>query len=150
MQSSLTIFLHSGRYDRVFQAVNLLQTACAMEWRGNLFLFYEALASFMANGWDEVNLVAETGVTSGPGSPAQDQGGSALHILQRGFELSNMPLPYATLEAARADGCVVCACSASVKLLGLDPRAVKERLDEIIGLPTMLQIAGKSTHTFYL
>jgi peroxiredoxin family protein len=150
MQSALTIFLHSARYDRVFQAVNLLETACSMEWRGNLFLFYEALASFMTGGWDEIDLVSGPGEARAPGLPATDPGGSPLYLLQRGFELSNAPSPYETLELARAGGCVVCACSASVKLLGLDPREVKARLDEIVGLPTMLQIAGKSTHSFYL
>lgn len=150
MQPVLTIFLHSARYDRVFQAVNLLQTACSMGWRGNLFLFYEALASFMAGGWDEIDLAAGPDGTRDQESPAGERGGDPLRALQRGFELSNAPSPYETLESARSDGCIVCACSASVKLLGLDTRAVKERLDEIVGLPTMLQIAGKSTTSFYL
>lgn len=149
MQNTLTLFLHSARYDRVFQAVNLLQTACSMEWRGNLFLFYEALASFMDGGWDDINLAG--GVDDGePYQPEGIRDASPLHLLQRGFELSNTPSPYETLALAREAGCVVCACSASVKLLGFEPRAVKERVDEIIGLPTMLQIAGKSTHVFYL
>lgn len=150
MPLSLTIFLHSARYDHVFQAVNLLQTACSMKWRGNLFLFYEALASFMAGGWDEVDLVGRSGEVRDPAAPAGDRGRSPLHVLERGFELSNAPSPYETLGLARTDGCIAYACSSSVKLLGLDPRDVKERLDEIVGLSTMLQIAGKSTHAFYL
>jgi peroxiredoxin family protein len=147
VQSVLTIFLHSSRYDRVYQAVNLVHTACSMGWRCHLFLFYEALASFADGSWDEVNLA---GKDAGANTAADELAASTLGKLQRGFELSNAPSLYHTLDAARSDGCLVCACSASVKLLGLDPRDIKERLDEIVGLPTMLQIAGKSTHTFYL
>ncbi|MBI4720020.1 MAG: DsrE family protein [Chitinivibrionia bacterium] len=150
MEQSLVIFLHSARYDRVFQAVNLLQTACAMGWRCHLFLFFDALASFMAGGWDEVDRPGDGTARPSAGGSAAPLGESLPPDLRRAFELSNNPSLYETLEAARKQGLTVCACSASARLLGLETQAVRKAAGEIVGLPTMLKIASEARHTFYI
>lgn len=150
MEQSLVIFLHSSRYDRLFQAVNLLHTACAMGWRCHLFLFFDALASFAAGTWDEVNLADGDPAQPQAGGAANARGASAGSTLQRAFELSNNPSLYETLAAARKSGLVVCACSASVRLLSLEAQSLKKTVDEIVGLPTMLQIASTANRAFYI
>jgi peroxiredoxin family protein len=47
-------------------------------------------------------------------------------------------------------GLKICACSASCNLLGLDIKSVREKVDEIVGLPTMLKIAAEVKHVMYL
>ncbi len=150
MEQSLVIFLHSSRYDRVFQAVNLLLTACSMGWRCHLFLFFDALASFTAGEWDEVNPVDGDSIPPPEGGAAEARDDFAGRTLRRAFELSNNPSLYESLAMARKNGLVVCACSASVRLLGLEAQSVKEAVDEIVGLPTMLQIASTARHALYI
>ncbi|NIM20604.1 MAG: hypothetical protein GTO51_10310 [Candidatus Latescibacteria bacterium] len=150
----LVVFLHGSRYDRLYQAVNLIVTAAAMGWKCHLFLFFGALASFMSGSWDDVN-VSAAGEGDRPdvkrsGPSAEDPCGA--EELQRGFERANIPSLYGLLEKARREsgGVTVCACSTSVRLLNLDPASVKARVDEIVGLSTMLQIASEAEHAIYI
>lgn len=139
MKPSLVVFLHSHRYDRLYQAVSLLLSASSMGWSCHLFLFYGALGSYMAGTWDEVNITSAD-------DTAPD------HTLQRGFEEGNLPSLYGMLEKARGESSRlrVCACSASCKVLGVDIAAVREKVDEVVGLPTMLQIAENARHVLYV
>jgi peroxiredoxin family protein len=171
MQESLVIFLHSSSYDRLFQAVNLLNTASSMGWRCHLFLFFDALGSFMAGEWDDAHQssggsrtaadqgAAETRNDAGLGARNEPDTGTRVDAdarsirardLRRAFELANNPPLSETLEQARKNGLTVCACSASVRLLGLDVQSVKSAVDEIIGLPTMLQITSTARHALYI
>ena len=128
----LAIFLHSGRYDRAYQALNLLLTAASSGRPCYLFLFYGALAGFMDGSWDHPDTIAEPG-----GGLASDA------VLRRAFELSDMPVPSEILEmVGREEGrLTVCACSTSMKLLDLPAGEVSKRVDHVAGLATMLEMA---------
>jgi peroxiredoxin family protein len=152
MKESLVIFLHNSRYDRLYQAVNILLTASSMGWRCHLFLFLEALASYMDGTWDQVDITSDDGGRSRSGESLEEKRIACLQRLQKSFELSGHPSLYEMLDSARKEdgGLTVCACSASVRLLSLDPSRVKEKVDEIIGLSTMLRIAAEAGHTLYI
>jgi peroxiredoxin family protein len=139
MKPSLVIFLHSHRYDRLYQAVGLLLTASSMGWPCHLFLFYGALASYVDMTWDDVNIIAE-------------EDSSWARALQTNFEQSGVSSLYEMLGKAREEsGSVrVYACSASCKNLDLDLLTVREKVDEIVGLPTMLAISEKANHVMYI
>jgi peroxiredoxin family protein len=148
MKPALVIFLHSHRYDRLLQAMGLLLTASSMGWPCHLFLFYGALASYMERTWDDVNVASsqidrDHGLEPRP--PWEDK-------LQAHFEQGDNLSLYEMLRKARAEsgGVRVCACSASCKSLGLDPASVREMVDEIVGLPTMLRIAEEARHVMYV
>ncbi len=128
------VFLHSSRYDRLFQATNLLLTASGMGRTCYLFLFYEALATFVDGSWDSVRI----------SSGADDDAPDWARTLQRGFELSDSPSPYEILRMARAEtgGLKVYACSTSMRMLGLDPADVRDKVDDIVGLAAMLEIVA--------
>ena len=134
MSKPFAIFLHSSRYDRVYQAANLLLTASGMGRPCYLFLFYEALATFVDGSWSDVRLSTSSSDDAPPWA----------RKLQHGFETSDSPSPYEILEmaAAQPGGLKVCACSTSTKLLGLEPRDVREKVDEIIGMAAMLEIVA--------
>jgi len=142
MSSRFVIFLHSSRYDRVFQAMNLLATAAGMERDCYLFLFYDALASFMDGSWADFGSIARSGEVAT----------EVATKLERGFQLSGSPSPYEILDRARGEGSGVrvCACTASVKFLDLDPVQVKSRVDELIGLVTMLDISEGAGQVLYI
>ncbi len=154
MDNSLVIFLHSSRYDRLYQAVNLLLTASSMGWRCHLYLFFDALASFMAGKWDEVNLF------NAAGGGQNDLKNSTItsfqppwtEELQTSLESANFPSLYRLLEKSQNQELPVqiYACSTSVRLLNLDTREVKTRVGDIVGLSTMLQIAAGTKHVIYI
>lgn len=140
-EEGLVVFLHSSRYDKVYQAVSIILTASSMGRPCRLFLFLEALGSFVAGTWDEVG-EREEGTASGGWEEK----------VRKGFEESNYPSLYDMLSSARqeAGGVEIYACSNSVKVLGLDPAEVRRKVDEVIGLPTMLQLAGSAKHVLYI
>jgi len=139
MTHSLAIFLHSGRYDRVYQAIAMLLTASSMGWRCHLFLFYDALDAFMAGTWDDINI-----------DVAGD--GAAATQLQDGFESAALPSLYEMLQKARDEmgGVKVCACSASCRIVGADVAQVRDKVDEVVGLATMMKITADTQHVLYI
>jgi len=142
MSPSLVVFLHSSRYDRLYQAVSIILTASSMGRPCNLNLFYGALASYVMGTWDDVNIAP----------PSEDTRTPWAGEMQRGFELSNFPSLYEMLGKARGEsgGVKVFACSTSCKVLSLDMGDVREKVDEIVGLPTMIKIAGESPSVMYV
>lgn len=145
MKTSLVIFLHSDTYDRLYQAVSLTLAASSMGWSCHLFLFYQALASYLENTWDQSNLaggVRGEAVTTSPWAGK----------IEEGFESANLPSLYDMLGKARGEAGELrtYACSSSVRILGLDIEDVRRKVDDIVGLPTMLRITETATHTWYI
>jgi peroxiredoxin family protein len=143
MKASLAIFLHSDHYDRLYQAASMVLAGATMGWPCHLFLFHQALASYVDGGWDNTDTVG------GADAPVLSE---RVARLREGFETSNLPSLYEMLDKARdGDGeLTVYACSSSVKVLGLDLQDVRQKVDEIVGLPTMLKISGGVTHMLYV
>lgn len=141
MKPSLVVFLHSHAYDRVYQATAIVATASSLGWPCHLFLFYGALASYVAGTWDDVDLCTQN---ENPPPWQAD--------LMAGFESANLPSPYDLVHKAAAEsgGLKVLACSASCRVLGVSPDDIRDRVDGVVGLHTMMQIAEKSAHVFYL
>ncbi|MFQ5512493.1 MAG: hypothetical protein ACE5EO_11665 [Candidatus Krumholzibacteriia bacterium] len=171
MDPSLVIFLHSHRYDRLYQAASLLLAASAMGWRCHLFLFHGALASYVAGTWDERNITGPP--SGGTGAPGQAPGESAAATaatapesaalgrvawpewaqrLQDGFDAGNFRSLYWMVEKAAGEsgGLKILACSTSCRLLELDLAGVRKKVDEVVGLPTMMKIAESARHALYI
>jgi peroxiredoxin family protein len=153
MNPSLVVFLHSHRYDRLYQAASIVLTASAMGWPCHVFLFHGALASYIAGTWDEPNIQStlEEAPGSGPTSPGEPLPDWA-ERLERGFEAGNFRSLYGLLEKAASEsgGLKILACSTSCRLLELDTNVVREKVNEIVGLPTMIQIAADAKHALYI
>jgi peroxiredoxin family protein len=148
MTKPLVIFLHSDSYDRVYQAVNMILTAASADRKCYLFLFYHALGAYLSGDWDDLRVAPW-------GSRRADGRGEAppwARVLERSFEAANVPSLYELLTRAKQyDGEVmVYACSNSVQYLKLEPAEVKERVDEIVGLTTMLEISSGSCQVLYI
>ena len=111
------------------------------------FLFYHALGSYMAGGWDEMKISKSAGQRGSDSDETPWQS-----TLERSFELANLPSLYDILERARnREGEVtVYACSNSTQHLSLDSADAKTRVDEIVGLSTMLHVTSGECHVLYL
>jgi peroxiredoxin family protein len=143
---TLAVFLHSHRYDRVYQATSILLSASSMGWTCHLFLFYDALASYLDGSWDEVNITQYAAE-----DPLQAQP-PWLAKMERGFEAGNLPSLYEMLEKATREGggTKIYACSTSCKVLDVDVPTVRKRVDEVVGLTTMLQVTESANHVIYI
>lgn len=148
MKPSLVIFLHSNSYDRVYQAASLLLSASSMGWPCHLFLFYQALADFMGGSW-ESNLAERAARKAEQRGAAEAEASSDL---ERAFTAAALPSVSDVLDQARngPGGLHLYACSASMRILGFDPSEVRRKVDEIVGLPTMLQIAESCRFAWYI
>lgn len=137
--SKCAVFLHSHQYDRTYQAVNILLGASSMGKKCYLFLFYGALATYIEGVWDE------TGSLDRPDSPEWQK------RLKNGFDMSDTPSLHSLLDRTKDEpgGLTICACSASTRILGLEPSDVTRKVDQIVGLTTMLDLS-KDAQVFYI
>ena len=138
MKSGLAIFLHSQSYDRVYQAVSMVLSASSLGWPSHLFLFYQALSSYIDGAWDDVRI----------GDGLRDSATG----LDAKLEAANLPSLYEMLEKAREEegGLRIYACSSSVRVTGADPAVVREHVDDIVGLTSMLKIAETVNQALYI
>ena len=110
----LLVLAHEASWDKRYQVSSLAASAASQGDRVDLALFFAALAAWVGGGWDRLD----------PAPPL-----AAGQIESLGF-----PPLTELLAGARATGRVrLFACSASVRLLGLDAAAVQERVDLICG-----------------
>ncbi len=135
-EKKFILFLHSGSYDKLYQAVMLATTAAAMGSKVYIFLFFWALKKFVNDKLDEIEFPA--GI--------QDEDRRLLEAVPQGQ--SNM-LKELLDEVGKMGNLEIYACSGAVKLMELDEELVKSKVNDIIGLPTMLRMAeGAETQLF--
>lgn len=130
------LFLHSGNYDKLYQAVMLAITSASMGNKVYIFLFFWALRKFVTDKIDVIEFP--------DGMHEEDK--RLLEAVPQGQP--NM-LKELLSEVSKMGNLEVYACSGAVKLMGLDEELVKSKVKEIIGLPTMLKMAeGAETQLF--
>lgn len=130
------IFAHSGTYDKLYQIVTLAITAASMGRETYIFLFFWALKRFVNEEFDPARLAAECGA----------EGEKLLKRMQAINPISLKEL----LRDVRAMGNLkVYACTGAVKLMELEESQVRTKVDDILGLTTLLEIAdGAETQLF--
>lgn len=135
-RKKFVIFAHSGTYDKLYQIVTLAITAASMGRETYIFLFFWALKRFVNEEFDVARLSAEFG-----------EEGSRLS--KRMQEINPVSLKEILHEVRMSGNLKVYACTAAVKLMELEESVVKSRVDDILGLTTLLEIArGAETQLF--
>ena len=135
-EKKFILFLHSGNYEKLYQAVMLAITAASMGSKVYIFLFFWALKKFATDKLDIIEFPAGM----------NDEDRRLLEAVPQGQ--SNM-LKELLSEVGQMGNLEIYACSGAVKLMGLDEELVKNKVDDIIGLPTMLKMAeGAETQLF--
>ena len=136
-EKKFVLFLHSGAYDKLYQAIMLAVTAASMGHTVHIFLFFWALRKFVNDKLDEITFPADL----------HEEEKRLLEAVPRGS--SNM-LKEILQEVAKMGNLKIYACSGAVKLMELDEELVKSRVDDIIGLPTMLKMAEGAETQLYI
>lgn len=113
--------LQSGSFEPAFQAATLAVTAVAMGDEVHLVF-----------AWDALRQLAR-GTFGAPQSDAErDEANRA--------EALGLPSPAKLLQEARSLGARLIACDSTVKICGFDPSALKDCLDEVMGLPSIWRL----------
>lgn len=135
-RKKFVIFAHSGTYDKLYQIVTLAITAASTGRETYIFLFFWALKRFVNEEFDAARLSAEFG-----------EEGSRLS--KRMQEINPISLKEILHEVRMSGNLKIYACTAAVKLMELEESVVKSRVDDILGLTTLLEIArGAETQLF--
>jgi peroxiredoxin family protein len=135
-EKKFVLFLHSGNYDKLYQAVMLAITSASMGNKVYIFLFFWALRKFVTDKIDVIEFP--------DGMHKEDS--RLLEAVPQGQP--NM-LKELLSEVSKMGNLEIYACSGAVKLMELDEELVKSKVKEIIGLPTMLKMAeGAETQLF--
>ena len=135
-EKKFILFLHSGNYEKLYQAVMLAITSASMGNKVYIFLFFWALRKFVTDKLDVIEFP--------DGMHEEDR--RLLEAVPQGQ--SNM-LKELLSEVGKMGNLEIYACSGAVKLMELDEELVKSKVKEIIGLPTMLKMAeGAETQLF--
>ena len=135
-EKKFVLFLHSGNYEKLYQAVMLAITSASMGNKVYIFLFFWALKKFVTDKLDVIEFP--------DGMNEEDR--RLLEAVPQGQP--NM-LKELLSEVSKMGNLEIYACSGAVKLMELDEELVKSKVDDIIGLPTMLKMAeGAETQLF--
>ncbi len=135
-EKKFVLFLHSGNYEKLYQAVMLAITSASMGNKVYIFLFFWALRKFVTDKIDVIEFP--------DGMNEEDK--RLLEAVPQGQP--NM-LKELLNEVGKMGNLEIYACSGAVKLMELDEELVKSKVKEIIGLPTMLKMAeGAETQLF--
>ena len=126
----LVLLLHDGGWERLFQAASCAATASSTGWTVDVVLYFEALRKWLDGRVDEVS-------------------GSTVSVEAVEERISRPPS--ALFELARAQGKTrILACTASLGLLGIDPSEAGDRVDELVGWPTVTALMERAQHVLYL
>ncbi|HEX2163457.1 MAG TPA: hypothetical protein VHM02_05870 [Thermoanaerobaculia bacterium] len=113
----LLVLAHDDAWRARFQVSSLAASAVAAGQEVAVALFFDALAAWAAGRWDAPQ----------PAPPVPPDRLDAL----------GLPPLSSLLAVGREQGRLrLYACSASVRILGLDPAAVQAKVDAIVGWPT--------------
>ena len=135
-KKKFVIFAHSGTYDKLYQIITLAITAASMGKETYIFLFFWALRRFVNEEFDVTKLSNEFG----------EEGA---RLSKRMQEINPVSLKEILYEVKKMGNLKVYACTTAVKLMELEESLVKSRVDDILGLTTMLEIAdGAETQLF--
>ncbi len=130
------LFLHSGNYEKLYQAVMLAITSASMGSKVYIFLFFWALRKFVSDKIDVIEFP--------DGMNEEDK-----RLLEAVPQGQPDMLKELLSEVSKMGNLEIYACSGAVKLMELDEELVKSKVKEIIGLPTMLKMAeGAETQLF--
>lgn len=127
-KKKFVLFAHSGTYDKLYQMVTLAITAASMGRETYIFLFFWALRRFVNEEFQVSSLSAEFG----------EEGE---RLSKRMKEINPISLKEILDDVRKMGNLKVYACTAAVKLMELEESVVKSKVDDIIGLTTILEMA---------
>ena len=136
-QDKFVIFSHSGTYDRLHQVATLALTAAAMGQEVYIILFFWALKKFYSGELDKRDFSEEY----------QALGKQVSKLMEE----KKVPTVSEMLKDAKAIGRVkIIVCSAGLEYMDIEKGKHPELVDEVWGLPTVLNIAKGAATVLYI
>jgi peroxiredoxin family protein len=131
------IFAHSGTYDRLYQMGTIAATAAAMGNDVILILFFKALEKFVKGDMEQPDL-------------SEDFKEDGAFVFER-IKKANPNSIEEMLQMVRELGKLkIYACTANVSFMGLAEEEVLKKVDEVLGLPTILKLTSDARTKIYL
>lgn len=135
-KKKFVIFAHSGTYDKLYQIITLAITSASMGRETYIFLFFWALKKFVNEDFDVTKLSDEFG----------EEGNRLSKRIQ---EMNPVSLKEILSDVRAMGNLKIYACTTAVKLMELDESLVKSKVDDIVGLTTLFEMAdGAETQLF--
>jgi len=136
-KKKFVIFAHSGTYDKLYQIVTLAITAASMGRETYIFLFFWALRRFVNEEFDLKRLSSEFG-------------SEGERLAKRMQEINPISLKEILQEVRSMGNLKIYACTAAVKIMELEESLVKSKVDDILGLPALLEIADDAETQLFI
>jgi peroxiredoxin family protein len=137
VEGRLLLLAHGGGFDRLHQLSSCAAAATTQGTSVDIVFFFGALAALVEDRFDEVHLE--------PRDPEAEAALSA-RVLEH-----QMRPPSDNLKAAAETGLLrTFACSASMALVAAEPEVVADKVDDIIGWPTVVRLMEGAGHVLYI
>ena len=131
------IICHGGSYDRLYQTVTIAVTSAALGDEVYVVLFFDALKKFVKGTMDEKELSDDMG-------PEKDE------VYGRMKKMNPMSMEDMINTVKPLGNLKFVACSANVEFMGLNKEEVSKKVDEIMGLPTILKMMKEAKNQLYI
>jgi peroxiredoxin family protein len=131
------LFAHNATYDKLHQVATLGLTAAAMGKDVTVVLLFWTIKKLAQGRLDEVDFPPEYGA----------EGEEVTRLLKE----KKVPRISEIFQEARQVGQFrLVACSAGLEYMGVDPDAVAEHVDDVMGLPAILSLTAGAETTLFI
>ncbi|RMF94010.1 MAG: hypothetical protein D6734_08740 [Candidatus Schekmanbacteria bacterium] len=131
------ILSHSSNYDRLYQTITIAVTAASLGNEVYVVLFFDALRKFVEGEMDREDL-------------SDDMGAEKKEVYKRMKTMNPMSMQEMIDTVKPLGNLKFIACSANVEFMGLEKEKVLEKVDEIMGLPTILKMMKEAKNQLYI
>ncbi len=131
------IFAHGGTYDKLYQTATLGMTAAAMGKDVYVFLMFWAIKKLAMDELDKIDF-----------SPAYEA-----HAVEVARAMVEKKVPKITdmfADAKQVGSFTVIACSAGLEYMGVTYEDVVSKVDDVLGLPVILNLAADAETTLFI
>lgn len=131
------LFAHNATYDKLHQVATLGLTAAAMGKDVTVILLFWTIKKLADGRLDEVDFPPEYSA----------QGGEVARLLKE----KKVPRISEMFREARQVGQFrVVVCSAGLEYMGVDPDVVAKNVDDVMGLPAILNLTAGAETTLFI
>jgi peroxiredoxin family protein len=135
-KGKFVIFAHSGTYDKLYQVATIALTAAAMGSEVYIVLFFWALKKVYAGQLDS------------PEFPVEYQAWS--HQITNLMSDKKVPPVSEMFKEARGIGVKIIVCSAGLDYMDIDKKSKPDLIDDVWGLPKVLNVVEEANTVLYI
>jgi len=131
------IFAHGGTYDKLYQTATIGMTAAAMGKEVYIFLMFWAIKKLALGELDKIEF-----------SPAYEA--HAEDVTRAMIERKVPKITTMFADAKQVGHFTVIACSAGLEYMGVKPEDLADKVDDVMGLPVILNLAADAETTLFI